>query len=149
MALPQHESLAHDADDNFVVHAAWLQRATPGMTVKDDEGIVMIDSGLRCAPFNVVCRSRLGEKTARETVRRTLRYYRRIDRPFSWLLSPADSPADLGDLLRGEGLVSDSSELAMAADLATIPQEALPRGMKIERVVSREQLADFAVSRAA
>lgn len=137
--------LAEAADANLVTHMTWAQRRVPGMCVAADESLVRGDSGLPCDTFNVVCRARLAAESTRPRVADALAYFRRVARPFSWWVGPADFPADLGDALRAAGLEAAEEELAMAADLDGIPAAPPPPGLRIARVRNREQLGHFAL----
>ncbi|MCI0460618.1 MAG: GNAT family N-acetyltransferase [Gemmataceae bacterium] len=138
-------ALAEASDANFVTHAGWVPRRVPSMRVLDRAGLVLVDSGLPCDTFNVICRARLERDTAAERVREAVAYFRQVRRLFSWWVGPADQPANLGELLLAAGLERAETELAMAADLATLqPDDGVPQGLRIERVRSEPELRDFA-----
>src|ERR687885_2478928 len=127
--------LAAAADANLVTHVGWVQQRTPGMRVVDTGGLVLVDSGLPCDTFNVVCRARLAQDAAQAHVRAAVDYFAGASRPFAWWLSPADQPADLGEILCAVGLQTAETELAMAAELATLGAADLaPGGLQIRRV---------------
>ena len=137
--------LAAAADANLVAHVSWVQQRTPGMRVVDGPDLVLVDSGLACDTFNVVCRARLEQGTALERVRKAVAYFRGVGRPFSWWLGPADRPPDLGVLLLAAGLEPAETEVAMAADLAALRvAELSPGGLQIRRVGTGGQLQNFA-----
>ena len=108
-----------------------------------EDGIVVIDSFLACDTFNIVCHARLRDNTALR-VRNVLEYIRTSNRPFSWWVMPGDQPENLGETLQQEGLMAAESERAMVADLDDLRAEKSPEALRIERVVSPEQLKDFA-----
>ena len=137
--------LAAAADANLVTHVSWVQQRTPGMRVVDTGGLVLVDSGLPCDTFNVVCRARLAQDAAQAQVRAAVDYFAGAGRPFAWWLSPADQPADLGEILCAVGLQHAETELAMAAELATLGDADLaPGGLQIRRVRTAAELHDFA-----
>ena len=144
------EQLAEAADENFVVHASWAQRRTPGMTVIDDGRLLLTDAGLPTDTFNVICRARLSPAAAPARIAATLAYYQQVKRPFSWWVGPADQPANLGSLLLATGLVPAETEMAMAVDLAALHLfDLAPGGLVIRRVHTTAELADFALVNAA
>jgi len=115
------------------------------MRVVDEPDLVLVDSGLPCDTFNVVCRARLELVTALERVREVVEYFHGAGRPFSWWLGPADQPPELGEFLLAAGLEPAETEVAMAADLAALPAgELSPGGLQIRRVGTGGQLYDFA-----
>lgn len=133
------------AVDNLIVHAGWVQRHTSGMQVIDTEDYVLIDSGLPCDTFNLICRARLKPETARQQIRKVVGYFSDVSRPFAWWLSPGDQPSDLADMLHAAGLRQAETEAAMVADLAYLRQPKLsPEGLAIRRVRSANVLQDFA-----
>ncbi|CAA9250425.1 MAG: Acetyltransferase, GNAT family [uncultured Chloroflexia bacterium] len=137
--------LAEAAVANLVAHAAWVQRRTPGMHVVDAHDLVLVDSGLPCDTFNIVCRARLARGTARERIADVVDYFARVGRPFSWWLSPLDQPSELGELLLDAGLQRAETELGMAADLDTLRAGGLsPGGLQIRRARTPAEVKDFA-----
>ncbi len=139
--------LAEAADENFVAHAGWLQRRHPEMRVIDRDDLVLIDSGLRCDTFNVVCRARLDRAHAARRAGEAIEHFRSARRPFSWWVGPADRPADLGRILAEAGLVPAETEVAMTADLGVVAFDSpagAPRGLAIARVASAPELQVFA-----
>lgn len=136
--------LAQAADANFVAHAGWAASRVTGMVVRDEPDLVLVDSGLACDTFNFVLRARLDGDTAAGRIAGALGHFRRVGRPFSWWVGPADLPAGLGHLLEAQGLARADSELAMAASLADLPDEPPPAGLEIRRVRTPAELADFA-----
>src|SRR4029434_3125092 len=108
---PADARLAEDADANFVAHAGWIQGRVPGMRVLDG-GLAVIDSGLPCDTFNLVCRARLDPANATERDRAAIDHFRTAGSPFSWWVGPADRPGDLGRRLEDAGLAEAETELA-------------------------------------
>jgi ribosomal protein S18 acetylase RimI-like enzyme len=138
-------SLADAATANLATHASWTHLRTPGMHADVAADLVLVDSGLACDTFNLLCRARLDRGSSADRIRRAIDYFTGVGRPFSWWLSPGDQPADLADRLIAAGLQAAETELAMAAELARLEAiESLPKGLRIERVRTREQLRDFA-----
>jgi GNAT superfamily N-acetyltransferase len=133
------------ADDNLVVHASWVHHQTPGMRVSITPELVVVESGLPCDTFNLVCRARLSPATAPARIRTAIDSFARTGRPFSWWHGPADQPPDLATYLQAAGLRPAERELAMAADLTALPLgEHLPENLSIQRVRMARQLNDFA-----
>jgi hypothetical protein len=120
------------------------------MSVRDDGRLVVVDSGLPCDTFNVVCRARMSAEEAAAEVAAVVGHFERVGRPFSWWVGPIDRPADLGETLVAAGLEPAESELAMTADLAELPApEPLPPGLSVERVRTAGQLRAYAEINAA
>lgn len=124
---------------NFARHVSWLQERTAGMFVSDADGAMVTDSGLPSDTFNVVCHSRADVR-----IDRVLAHFETVRRPFSWWVGPEDLPVDLSALLEEAGLHAAESELAMSLELHTLADVRVPEPLRIERVRTREQLADFA-----
>jgi ribosomal protein S18 acetylase RimI-like enzyme len=142
--------LADAAADNLVTHAGWVQRRLPGMQCLDRPDLVVIDSGVPCDTFNLVCRARLTGADATARVGEVIDLFRRAGRPFSWWVGPGDSPADLGAVLTAAGLERAETERAMAADLGELrPGEPAPDGLRLARVGSQTELHVYAELNAA
>jgi ribosomal protein S18 acetylase RimI-like enzyme len=135
---------------NLVAHMSWVQRRVEGMHVQDDGALVIVDSGLPCDTFNVVCRARLSADSLEARVAAVIGHFRAVARPFSWWVGPGDRPSGLAAALGAAGLKADEESLGMAADLSALDQQAdLPHGLRIERVRTVEQLGQFAAINAA
>jgi ribosomal protein S18 acetylase RimI-like enzyme len=114
------------------------------MTVFESPELVLVDSGLASDTFNLVCRARMERERALEEARKVIAYFREVGRPFTWWIGPGDKPANLGEILSAAGLERVESELAMAADLSRLSASGKLPGLRIERVRTADQLADFA-----
>lgn len=77
-ALPgtTQDVLTAAADANFVVHCTWAARRLAGATVWEDAALVLVDSGLPCDTFNLVCRARLDDHEAQGRVARAISRFR-------------------------------------------------------------------------
>ena len=135
------QNITTAAIDNLVTHVSWIQERTPGMRVSAAPDLTLSDCGLPCDTFNIVCRAQLDNAAPR--IREAIDYFEQ--RPFAWWLNPGDQPDDLGAMLQDAGLQAAESELAMAADLASLRMRDLaPAGLQIRRVQNAAQLRDFA-----
>src|SRR4051812_3165345 len=91
-----HTDLTIAANANLAMHAAWVQERTPGMRVIEDAELVVVDSGLPCDTFNIVCRARLTAPNAQRRIREVIDHFAKAERPFAWWLNPGDEPEGLG-----------------------------------------------------
>jgi GNAT superfamily N-acetyltransferase len=141
----QPADLAAAAAANLAVHMCWPQQHTPGMYVDERDDLLLVDSGLPCDTFNVVCSARLAPGSADRRIREALAYFGRVGRPFSWWASSGDQPSDLRERLDAAGLSLEEVAPAMAADLERLEDGKLdPGGLQIRRVRTPAELADFA-----
>jgi ribosomal protein S18 acetylase RimI-like enzyme len=137
--------LAEAADANLAVHVSWALARTPGMRISDEPEILLADSGLPCDTFNLACRARLTADQAPQRIREAIAFFRKVGRPFTWWVGPADQPSDLGDLLLDAGLTPAETEVAMVADLAALrTYDLAPGGLDIRRARTAAELQDFA-----
>ena len=144
------ERLDAAAGANLVRHMGWIQGRTPGMRVESDERLTLVDSGLPCDTFNIVCGATIPTELLRDRVERAVGYFESVRRPFSWWVGPADRPCDLDRALEDAGLAAAESETAMAADLHTLAPAAshtglAQGGLRIERARTPGAIRDFAV----
>ena len=137
--------LAAAADDNLATHASWATAGIAGATILAAPDLTLVDSGLPCDTFNVVCRARLAKADAARRIGEVTGYFARAGRPFSWWLCPGNQPHKLGELLAAAGLHRAETELAMAADLDASRLDApSPAGLLIRRAQTAGGLRDFA-----
>jgi ribosomal protein S18 acetylase RimI-like enzyme len=144
MNITSLQDLAVAATANLVVHAGWVHQHTPGMSAIHYDDLVVVDSGLPCDTFNLVCRARLAPDAAPARIRTAIDHFAQVGRPFSWWLCPGDQPADLSERLLAAGLQPAESALAMSAGLDRLQTSELPANLQIRRVRTPAQLHDFA-----
>lgn len=144
------DKLAYVANNNLVQHVSWIQQRTTGMSVMNDSHLVLVDSGLPCDTFNIICRARMSEDTFRSRIRDAIDYFASVNRPFTWWVNPGDEPSELAQHLVTEGLHYADGELAMAADLTKLNLvDTSPNGLRVIRTQTSAQLQDFATVMAA
>lgn len=138
-------SPADALDANFAVHAAWAARQLAEARVREDAGLLLVDSGRPCDTFNFVLGARLTAAGADAAVADALRFFAATRHPFSWWVGPADTPDDLGARLERAGLERAESEEAMAVELARLVlPTARAAGLEVRRARTPAELADFA-----
>ena len=108
---------------------------SPLVDLHEDDGLIWFETGVPFATFNGVVRTRLSPDEARDRVGRLVEHFRSQSLPMHWLVSESSRPANLEDLLEGQGLCLASRQAAMAADLDAIDDEqpGLP-GVEIQAV---------------
>lgn len=137
--------MAARGDSTFVTHASWALERTAGMVSRVGPELVLADSGLPCDTFNLICRARLAGTGGPVAAREAAEHFRRVHRPFSWWVGPADEPGDLGVLLAELGLEEAETELAMDLALASLPDH-VPEvaGLEVRRVRTEAELTAWA-----
>jgi ribosomal protein S18 acetylase RimI-like enzyme len=133
------------AEENLHGHISYVQRSVPGMTVLEQEDLLLVDSALPSDTFNKIGRARLSEPEADRRIAEAIGHFRRARRPFAWWVGPGSRPLDLEDRLRPHGLVSAEYELGMAMELRDLPGKPhAPKNLVIRRVHSLEDIANSA-----
>ncbi len=135
---------AEAAADNFATHVSWAPSRIRGMRVAQDDGLLLVDSGLASDTFNVVCRSRLPQGSAAKRVREAIDHFRRERRTFSWWTAPGDRPEGLAGLLVENGLRPAEVETGMWLDLDRLPLWPPPAGFDVRRVRTPAELGAVA-----
>ena len=138
------DDVAASALDNFRIHATVPSRGLPEARIEESSALTWIDSGLATDSFNVVLGTSLDSASVTGRAREILDHFARVERPFSWWVSPGDEPENLGERLAGEGLTSDEWELAMACPVERLREAAPVADLDIERVTTEGALRDFA-----
>lgn len=131
-------------EENLAGHVSFLQRQLDGMTVEEDDGLMIVDSGLWSDTFNKILRARLEPEVADERIDDALSHFRSNGRPFSFWLGPCARPFDLPKRLEKRGLRASERELGMAIELARLPETGAPEGADVRRVQTERELLDFA-----
>lgn len=131
-------------EGNLVDHMTYLARRLPEATVRDEPGLLLVDSGLPTNTFNVVCRTRLRARDADASIAAAVAHFRAKSFPFAWWVGPGATPDDLETRLTAHGLARQEQEAGMAMDLSRLPALTLPPGLTVHRVSTERELADFA-----
>lgn len=134
-------AIAHGVEDNEAEFLLVLGRAGGGKE-RDDSDVHWNIGGSLIGYHNCVVRARLTEHNADEVIRASQELMRSYGVPGSWHVGPSMRPDDLCDRLVGLGF-EGGPEPGMAADLRALPDVPLPDGLRIERVSSIGELADY------
>jgi ribosomal protein S18 acetylase RimI-like enzyme len=113
MAQSYPAGLGPRFEQNLAVHASWLHRATPGMSVERGGGLLVADSGLDDDTFNFVGHAALTLQNAGDRISEVLAEVTATGRSFAWRVGPASAPRDLAALLTEAGLPPAVPEPAM------------------------------------
>jgi ribosomal protein S18 acetylase RimI-like enzyme len=144
------QRIADAAGDNLAAHFSYVHRLLDGMRVGEDDGVLLVDSGLPCDTFNAACRARLESGSADLVIREAIAWFADAAQPFSWWVGPGDEPLDLGARLEHAGLVAAEAEVAMRLDLVAATLDMpVPIHFEIRRVTTAAELAHFAAINAA
>ncbi len=139
-----HARLAAQIEQNLAEHASHLHRATPGMTVRQTDDLLIADSGLDDDTFNFVGLAAFSSATAPARIGETLRDVATTGRGFAWRIGPASTPANLSALLTRAGWPSARPEPAMWLPLSGWQPPALPPNLDVRVVRTAAQLTDWA-----
>jgi ribosomal protein S18 acetylase RimI-like enzyme len=135
--------LLQAVEENLHGHISFVQRSLPGMTVLDQQDLLLVDSGLASDTFNKIGRARLSEAEADRRIAEAISHFRLARRPFAWWVGPESRPLDLEARLRHHGFVAAESELGMAMELRDLsPKPHAPKKLVIRRVESLEEITD-------
>lgn len=127
-------ALAAAIEDNALALSQSFGRS-PYVDLHDEPGLVWFATGVPFATFNGVVRTRLSGQEAAGRVDEMIDYFSARNLPMHWLVGASTQPANLGHLLQARGLFLSSNQMAMAVDLALVPDEdAEPPGLQIRPV---------------
>jgi ribosomal protein S18 acetylase RimI-like enzyme len=130
---------------NLYSHLAWPAGVLPGAAILDRPELLVVNSGLPCDTFNVVCRARLAAGAAGAAIDQAIATFARLSLPFAWWLAPGDEPAGLGELLAARGLTTGERDVGMALELADLPPAGpRPDGLLIRPATTAALIADYA-----
>jgi GNAT superfamily N-acetyltransferase len=114
-----------------------------GGSLQDSAEGVRICSGVPFAIFNWVFRSHFAEDDIEPGIRTTVQHFQARGVPFYWGIFPNDRPGNLKGKLQAMGFVAEDAP-AMAIDLSHLPTPPRAGGLRIEPVLTREDVQVFA-----
>jgi GNAT superfamily N-acetyltransferase len=129
---------------NLAEHGANLHRLTAGMTVRQMPDLTVADSGIDDDTFNVVAAARFADSDAQRRIEQTASQIADTSRSFCWWVGPASRPGNLAVQLARAGLPDVGHVPAMWARIADVPLPVSLPGLRIARVTTPGELADFA-----
>jgi GNAT superfamily N-acetyltransferase len=135
--------LAAQIEQNLAEHASHLHRATPGMTVRQTDDLLIADSGLDDDTFNFVGLAAFTGATAPARIGETLRDVAETGRSFAWRIGPASTPANLSALVTRAGRPSAEPEPAMWLPLPAWQPPPAPPGLDLRVVRTVAELTDW------
>lgn len=142
--FPNEADVLDRMEQNLAEHACHLHRSMAGATVTLAGDLLITDSGMDDDTFNIVAAARFTVSDADARIAETARTLTRTGRRFSWWVGPSSTPPDLASRLAAAGLPVSQGETAMWAELdGGLPSGDVP-GLHVRRVVTPEQLADYA-----
>lgn len=125
-------------------HIGFVQGSIGGMRVLDDDGLLVVDSGLASDTFNKIARARLRETEADRRIADAVAYFKRKRRPFAWWVGPGSRPLDLEKRLLDYGFKNTETAIGMEMNphnLSARPDG--PRHLAICRVSTPQEISDF------
>jgi GNAT superfamily N-acetyltransferase len=137
------ERLAAAIEAAHVAFFAQFGRS-PGATLRQDGGGLLIATGVPLPFFNGVMGASLTEGRVEAAIERARAFFREWGMPWLWWVGPTTRPADLAERLRARGFARAFEMPGMAADLRELPEGlSMPQGVSIERVSSPAALSDW------
>lgn len=132
-------------EENMYGYMCYYAERVSGMMVHERNGLLVVDSGVASDTFNYVTKARLTDDNTKDAIQYALSYFDTYERPFSWWVSPSDSPSGLAKLLTQHGLRHTGSYEGMVLDLNEIYVDFHePDDFVVQKVTTMKQLEDFA-----
>jgi ribosomal protein S18 acetylase RimI-like enzyme len=142
----------HDYDDKSLVRAiegslhdiARLYGHLPEAYMRDDEEILMLESGVPAYGFNAVTRTNF-RKDIHNKILDTIAFFRKRKMPLMWWITPSTNPRDMPERLGRLGFLCDEACPGMFLPVGFIKDDAggdIP-GLEIKLADTREKLKDW------
>ena len=128
--------------ENMFAHMLFFPERLSSCTVIKAQELIIIDSHLADETFNIVCKARLQEENALDAIESTATYFHREHMPFSWWVSPDDTPREIYQLLVTAGLHQTETSIGMALSIEDYAYEQAD--LRVERVLHTTQMQDYA-----
>lgn len=126
--------------ENMIDKFSYLPTELDGMQVLHNDDICLVNSNLSTDMYNIVCDAKSSEP---EVIKQAINYFQEQDLPFSWWIGFIHEPSNLTSQLEACGLAYVENELAMAVELATLPELADIEGFEIRAVNSPSEVEDL------
>ena len=130
-------SMAYGVEENLI--ACFTELAAARGSVREDDGITTIITGIPVGAFNGVFRAHFPSDLPRDQldarISATLGHLNDVALPYTWYVMPSSWPVDLGERLVARGLRLSEAAPGMAADLHALHETGpMPDGLEIEPV---------------
>ncbi len=134
-------SIIRAMQQNMFAHMLFFPEKIDHFSVLKARGLTMVNSGLADDTFNQVFNAKLREHPL-AIIESTVEYFKRESLPFSWWLSPDDTPVTMPELLAEAGLKLTEKNVGMYMPIA---DHAYEQGeLRVERVLNMTIMEDFA-----
>ena len=128
--------------ENYFAHMLFFPEHMPATTVLKAQELIIIDNHFGDPLFNTVLRARLSDQNAPAAIMSTASYFERETMPFTWIVSPSDTPKELDTFLEQHDIMHEATAAGM---IATIAERGFDQDvLRVERVLDPEQLAQVA-----
>ncbi len=131
---------------NLNVHMTHFAQYINDVNLTRMPDYTLVNSNLKDDTFNYIIRADFDEQSAHQKIKQATDYFTSRHLPFSWWISPADRPQNLGNLLQKNGYVNTENNIAMYLNLDDWHTNiVMPKELKIVRVQDEKGLRDFAL----
>ncbi len=128
--------------ENMFAHMLFFPERLQSYTVLKAQEMIIIDSHLADATFNLVCKARLKEEHAMDAIESAVTYFSRERMPFAWWVSPDDTTRNLPQLLQAADLHETEINIGMSLSIEDYAYEQAE--LRVERVLDTTQMQDYA-----
>ena len=130
-------------ETNMHFQMTYFAKNVDSMELLFQPDVTVVRSTLMDDTFNYILSARFSETNIQNRVVETLKPFREKSWPYSWWISPSDTPMTLSDVLLAEGLQFKEENIGMYLQLSDCLPSQLKTILNFQKVRSLEHLKEF------
>lgn len=138
------EEIVRAMETNMHLHMTYFAKYLPTMQICFEPDVTVVTADIADDTFNYVIGAQFEEKYAIERISHVLTQFKNKNLPFSWWVSPGDTPKSLSSFLEGQGLSFKEDNIGMSLSLSSPKFTRKIDELCIKRVFNPTALKDFA-----
>jgi GrpB-like predicted nucleotidyltransferase (UPF0157 family)/predicted acetyltransferase len=138
------DEIQHAMEVNMHLLMTQFAKYVPSLHLIFQNDTTIIQTDFHDDNFNYILASSFTNENVKERVSSILNIVNQSPYPFTWCVSETDTPANLEEVLRSQGLIFEEEDIGMYMELDRhlVPQS--PTELRFEKVDSSKNLRDFA-----
>lgn len=139
----QTDPICQSMQSNTLFHMTYFANAIPEMELLHFPDITVVRSNIIDDTFNYAIFASFQEEEAKDRVHEVIELFKSLGLPFSWWVSPSDTPSNLTEVIESQGLVFKEQDVGMALSLEEFPKNTQLSPLIFKQVHSLELLEEF------
>lgn len=138
------DTLIEAIERNVIEQKMYFASKHPCMDVVVEDDLIIVDSHTNSSLHNWIFSTRWIAEDSKNTIEKSLMYFKEKQRPFSWMVGPTALEDELSEALEGFGLKKIEKFYCMIINLSHFRKRPrYIRGFQVQQVLSKNALRDF------